>query len=561
MKNNYFLGYLVLSLSACAGAGTASQQPVTPPNGGRVSAVTPPLTSAVDERSYEAFVSSWMDRLDPSMGEPGSFAEYSTKPLPSPTGSIETMEALEWLNIWCKRHGATPGTVDGGQGLQRAGVVNGERAAVGRTVGYCVDNGHIAAALAVDPIRGDAGVSLSLSHFSQRSLSALNGGTTPSFTMSAAPLPAVPPPAAPTPAANAPPPSAAAVTAPAAPPEAAKIRLENFSGLQGIREYIYEQAPGELRTFLVKGEYAVFADALAFDASSDGTRYCWGMVGLTRPQPDDRNPRIPAGRSSGFYAASKGEEESACKATALRQAFVDFFSTTTQGLLEDASQVDDAGGIRKPRAADPTTVRTFWGTQSGFDPGDYVAGNVPREFTQTFDYRRLQLVALSTETRLKSQLVCFGLVGVTTTSPHDRNPRWPSNRRAIVRHIPISDASGPGAGDRCEGEALKAALAELLDQSWDGSGLLDGLNATREEGVTPVRDAPKKKTAAARAPEPSRAVAGPTKAQSTSVTSLRYECFNGDCTRIYPNGKRERFQAPRCYDPFKQTWVWKPEGC
>ena len=38
-------------------------------------------------------------------------------------------------------------------------------------------------------------------------------------------------------------------------------------------------------------------------------------------------------------------------------------------------------------------------------------------------------------------------------------------------------------------------------------------------------------------------------------------CTNGNCVRTFENGRKERWQAPRVYDPFKNDWTWDTDSC
>lgn len=54
--------------------------------------------------------------------------------------------------------------------------------------------------------------------------------------------------------------------------------------------------------------------------------------------------------------------------------------------------------------------------------------------------------------------------------------------------------------------------------------------------------------------------AGKKTVRSTTATnntmSCTNQCRNGNCVRTFPDGRTERWQAPRVYDPFSQNWKW-----
>lgn len=45
-------------------------------------------------------------------------------------------------------------------------------------------------------------------------------------------------------------------------------------------------------------------------------------------------------------------------------------------------------------------------------------------------------------------------------------------------------------------------------------------------------------------------------ARATQYTSCQNNCVNGSCVRTFPDGRKERWQAPRVYNPLKNDWEW-----
>lgn len=43
---------------------------------------------------------------------------------------------------------------------------------------------------------------------------------------------------------------------------------------------------------------------------------------------------------------------------------------------------------------------------------------------------------------------------------------------------------------------------------------------------------------------------------SRTVVHCTNQCMNGDCIRTFDNGRKERWQAPRVFDPFSQNWKY-----
>lgn len=46
-----------------------------------------------------------------------------------------------------------------------------------------------------------------------------------------------------------------------------------------------------------------------------------------------------------------------------------------------------------------------------------------------------------------------------------------------------------------------------------------------------------------------------------NVVNCHNQCFNGDCLRTFSDGRKERWQAPRVFDPFTNDWKWETSSC
>lgn len=49
--------------------------------------------------------------------------------------------------------------------------------------------------------------------------------------------------------------------------------------------------------------------------------------------------------------------------------------------------------------------------------------------------------------------------------------------------------------------------------------------------------------------------------QERRVVSCHNQSMNGDCIRTFPNGRKERWQAPRVYDSMSGDWKWETNSC
>lgn len=48
---------------------------------------------------------------------------------------------------------------------------------------------------------------------------------------------------------------------------------------------------------------------------------------------------------------------------------------------------------------------------------------------------------------------------------------------------------------------------------------------------------------------------------STHYVTCSNKCVNGSCVRTFPNGRTERWQAPRVYDTLSGDWKWDTSSC
>jgi hypothetical protein len=46
-----------------------------------------------------------------------------------------------------------------------------------------------------------------------------------------------------------------------------------------------------------------------------------------------------------------------------------------------------------------------------------------------------------------------------------------------------------------------------------------------------------------------------------NVLSCTNSCMNGNCVRTFSDGRKERWQAPRVYNPSKSDWEWDTSSC
>lgn len=58
-----------------------------------------------------------------------------------------------------------------------------------------------------------------------------------------------------------------------------------------------------------------------------------------------------------------------------------------------------------------------------------------------------------------------------------------------------------------------------------------------------------------------RTPASQVRTQAVQELTCTNRCVNGSCVRTFPNGRTEKWQAPRVYDPFTNDWKWETSSC
>jgi hypothetical protein len=336
-----------------------------------------------------------------------------------------------------------------------------------------------------------------------------------------------------------------------------KIKIENLTSFntESIQKKVVELTPAAFSAHLGAGKYVLwtYVDAMGI---GNGRNYCVAHVGLTLPATGGRNARIPKTRQVNTMEADKrgqlsAEEWDDCKGKVLLDAITalgagDDWDT----LAREADAATPESGARKRVAADFTKYYvTTIGNAKGID--------MPEAFAEAFDRRELQTVVMSTATVIGDRTVCFANAGVAARAPDNRQPRFPGysySRLVTQPAVDKSSSAGAEAMRRCEMEAAQSAVNDMLESSWDQNGMLKNLPLTREDGVPLVT----KRRPAKPAP-PARTVDS-TSNQRNALT-CHNECVNGSCLRTFSDGRKERWQAPRIFNPLKNDWEWQVNSC
>ncbi len=274
---------------------------------------------------------------------------------------------------------------------------------------------------------------------------------------------------------------------------APRIKVENFTRMDSasLRKEIGRGLPSAFVRVLARGKFAVFVmtDRVRFDR--DGN-YCVSHVGLTFPQPQGRNPRIPAGQSWGINKTVSTAEVStrewiACERGALRAALAHFGKLRIAEVSKKAVRFSRDEGSRA-KLPPNLQYRIFYTSSSGAGAAveQAIRKAVPVRFHKAFNHRHLALVVESIAFQLDTQAVCYAVSGVSATSPDNRNPRFPAQRYGHFRLIPLGKgdaASEKAAVQACETAAVTAAVAAVMRDSWDQKGILRNFAQTREADI------------------------------------------------------------------------------
>lgn len=102
-----------------------------------------------------------------------------------------------------------------------------------------------------------------------------------------------------------------------------------------------------------------------------------------------------------------------------------------------------------------------------------------------------------------------------------------------------------------------------MKDPWVGKdGRLSGFERAREDGVPPPDmkrvAAVEKRLMAASQPAPQQTAVRSNQRNNVTCTN---HCTNGDCIRTFPDGRKERWRAPRVYDPISGNWTWETNSC
>lgn len=327
------------------------------------------------------------------------------------------------------------------------------------------------------------------------------------------------------------------------------VRVSNFTALNDkeLSKILANTLKPELKEFIVRNKLAVFAQSASFDE----VKTCFGSIGLTEAAPAGRHPRYPATTdfsittitSEGFAAAS-----SFCESIQLISAAIKLNARPLEELLKEIESTKALKKVTEKEPAEPGRVRVF---ATGIANTDALLDVIHKhDFGNAFDYREVELVVTSSAFQYNNgNFVCVAFVGISSPAPQGRTARWPGYIKGFVRQQAGGDASG------CKQFVAEHAIDDLLKSPWTPQGLLKNFSATKEDGVA-LPDPVKVAKAKALIDRASKPVTVSATTRSTNHVSCTNNCSNGNCVRRFPDGRTERWQAPRKFNPFNGNWEW-----
>lgn len=326
-------------------------------------------------------------------------------------------------------------------------------------------------------------------------------------------------------------------------------------GLNGFQEYLDKTLPLPLATAIAQRGLTVWGRSDSFRLGKKG--YCVALVGITTASSDKRLPRMPSQIASYLRAENlpQGEwNEAGCRALTVSGA-IEVLATTKLETLDDMQDTLPTGGSRSNPKANPelvslrsinTEARTVDAVLDAIN--DYSLG-------AAVDYRHVMTTLYNTTFKLDGQLICLAYTGLSARAPDGRQPRLPAMMTSSIYVGDHTDDAGS-----CQRGAALNAIKSHFNQPWTSTGIFKDFEKSREDGIAlpNVREVAKKRASAlARAAAPRASV----RTTQRDVVRCSNVCTNGNCVRTFENGRKERWQAPRVYDPFKNDWTWDTNSC
>jgi hypothetical protein len=346
----------------------------------------------------------------------------------------------------------------------------------------------------------------------------------------------------------------------------APVPTVNYSGVSGIGEYVAEQASDE-QYALFQRDKGLTILVVSHAHGKDGSRECVAEVGITHaPVGDKAMPRMPSIRFFGG-ASDPSFSNAACKSKAVLRALDALLGNEAKALQATLDATLPSGEKRPVEKASSTMTHSIYLGMT--DVGNrYIRDEVPAWFARAFDYRAVVIVERYTTVEADNgDLVCFASIGLTARSPSDRQVKEPFAEVVNAGTLKKSERANVNTDGRCFYPFFHWLVKENLQPDSDLiKTFIDNWARVAEPGLKAptMKDV---RAAAAWQAERDRKAAEAERAQEArqqrvaQQNSCTVNCVNGACIRQWPNGRSERFQAPRKFNPFTSQWEWDTSGC
>jgi len=338
----------------------------------------------------------------------------------------------------------------------------------------------------------------------------------------------------------------------AGPASATKPAVVDQTALNGFQDYLDKHLPEPMKAAMVQRGLAAWGMTRGMRVQKNG--YCLAVLGITVASPDQRMARSPLKTLTNltrYDNVGENWDSADCRAETLRDT-VEALGKSTLPTAEDVNKMLATGGVRQKEKADSGMVwLQSYNVSTGAEAATFrtIHGY---DLGATADYRQVQAVLYAFSFNLQGENICFAEFGLSARAPSGRQAR-----------IPAEHSGGMYAGGdkaTCERVAAEGAVQAHFDQPWNSKGVFKDFEKTREDGVAlpDLGAVAKKRTALA-----AKAAAAEKQVRSTQRNVVRCSnvCTNGNCVRTFENGRKERWQAPRVYDPFKNDWTWDTNSC
>lgn len=338
------------------------------------------------------------------------------------------------------------------------------------------------------------------------------------------------------------------------PPVAAQtqeVSVSNFTPYEDVPAFVRERLSDNIKSLVRDKQLTVFVLADAYD----GRKACFALAGLSYRAPNGLNPRTPSYRNFSHSVGADGEWKAAECVGSQLQKVIQWLNEAKPEALLNGLEATAEGGKRVDEPVDNTKVNLRSVNLSDVAQDAVFTTLHDHEVGALLDYRKVQAAVYATSIAFKDgDIMCTVHTGFNARTPEGRNMRWPGYTYSMVR------LQTGGTPDGCIETLAPATVNEMLKQPWSAKGIFQDLDRTREAGLalpdigaTAAKRAAvlKKWAAAERATKTQQA-----RTVSNNVLTCTNRCVNGACVRTFSNGRQERWQAPRVFNPMNQNWEW-----